>query len=104
MVVVVDELSEQRGQMPLVENDYVVKTLLAKGSDYPLRDRIRQGRPVGRANVCNSDGRKLGPEVIAVDVVTIMDQMLRLTGPCGGVDHLPPDPRCCGTGGDVELN
>lgn len=55
--------------MPAAENDNVVKTLLAKGSNCPLRNRIGRGHSVGRANVCDSDGRKLGPEVIAIEVV-----------------------------------
>jgi len=104
MVVVVHELREQGDQMPLVEDDDVVETFLAKGSDYPLCDWIRQRGSVGRTNICDADGRKLGPEVIAVDIVTIMDQVLWLTVPSGGFDHLPPDPRSRRAGGDVELN
>ncbi len=38
LVVVVHELGEQHGQMPLVENDDVVWALVAKGPNNPLRE------------------------------------------------------------------
>ena len=38
MVVVAEELSEQRQQMALVQDDDMVETLLAKGPYYALRD------------------------------------------------------------------
>jgi len=38
MVVVMHELREQGAQMLLVEDDDVVETLLAKGSDHPFGD------------------------------------------------------------------
>jgi len=38
MVVVVHELRDQGAQMPLVEHDDMVETLLAEGPNHPLRD------------------------------------------------------------------
>jgi hypothetical protein len=38
MVVVAEELSEQRQQMALVQDDDMVETLLTKGPHYALRD------------------------------------------------------------------
>jgi hypothetical protein len=55
VVVVAHELGEQREQMPLIQHDDGVKTLLAKGPHYPFRDRVRQRRPVGRSDICDPD-------------------------------------------------
>ena len=63
MVVVAEELSEQRQQMALVQDDDMVETLLAKGPHYPFRDRVRQRRPVGRFVVFDAKDGELGPEV-----------------------------------------
>src|SRR6266704_2700651 len=41
LVVIAHELGEQREQMLLTQHDDVVKTLLAKGPHYPLRNRVR---------------------------------------------------------------
>jgi hypothetical protein len=46
-VVVAHELREQGVQMTLVQNDDVVKALLAQGPNYPRRDRVRQRRLSG---------------------------------------------------------
>src|SRR6266571_9541467 len=103
-VVVAEELSEQRQQMALVQDDDVVETLLAKGPHYPFRDRVRQRRPVGRFVVFDANAGELAPEVSTVRVVPITDQVLRLTAPGGGFDHLPPDPGRRRARGDLALN
>src|SRR6266571_7126934 len=103
-VVVAEELSEQRQQMALVQDDDVVETLLAKGPHYPFRDRVRQRRPVGRFVVFDANAGELAPEVSTVRVVPITDQVLRLTPPGGGFDHLPPDPGRRRARGDLALN
>ena len=90
--------------MPLVQHDYVVKTLLAQGPNYPLRHRVRQWRPVGRFDVFDANTCELAPEVTTVSIVPIMDQVSRLPAPGGGFDHLPPDPGRRRAGGDVEMN
>jgi len=104
VVVVAHELGEQREQMPLIQHDDVIKTLSAKGLHYTFRDRVRQGRPVGRSDICDADFGELGGEVIAVDVVSVVDQLSGLAAPGSGFDHLPPDPRRCRAGGNAEMN
>src|SRR5712691_12582909 len=103
-VVVTEELGEQREQMALIQHDDVVKTLLAKGPHYPFRDRVRQRRPVGRFVVFDANGGELGPEVGAVYLVSITDQVSWLTAPGGGFDRLSPDPRRFRVGGYVDVN
>jgi len=66
MAVVAHELREQGDQMPIVHHDDVVRALLAKGSHYPLRDRIRQGCPVGGSDLSDAGAGELGPEVSTV--------------------------------------
>lgn len=88
VVVVTHELGEQRKQMPLIQHDDVVKTLLAKGPHYPFRDRIRQRRPIGRSDICDADASKLGGKVTAVDLVSVVDQVSRLTAPGSGFERL----------------
>src|SRR5450759_2325235 len=90
--------------MPLVEHDDVIETLLAKGPNYPFRDRIRQRRPIGRSDICNASADQLAPEVIAIHVVPVMDQVSRLAAPGGRFDHLSPDPCSSRAGGNVEVN
>ena len=64
--------------MPLVEHDDVIETLLAKGPNYPFGDRIRQRRPIGRSDLGDASTGELVPEVIAIHVVPVMDQVSRL--------------------------
>lgn len=100
-VEVAQELGEQGDQMPLVQHDDVVKALLAYGPNYPLRDRIRQRRPVGCLDVFDPMTSELAPEVTTVSTVPIMDQVSRLPAPGGDFDNLPPDPGRRRAGGDV---
>src|SRR5262249_30870189 len=93
-VVVTEELGEQREQMALIQHNDVVETFLAKGPHHPFRDRVHQGCPVGRADVCDSNVGELGGEVIAVDMVSVVDEVSRLTVKGSGFDHLSPDPGC----------
>ena len=44
-VVVLNELGEDCLEVPLVEDDQMVETLVPQGPNDPLRDRIRAGRP-----------------------------------------------------------
>jgi len=81
MVVVAHELREQGEQMPLVQHDDVVKTHLAYGPNYPFRDRIRQRRPTGRSDICDAGADQLAPEVIAIHVVPVINQVSRLSAP-----------------------
>jgi hypothetical protein len=64
--------------MPLVEHDDVIETLLAKGPSYPFGDRIRQRRPIGRSDLGDASTGELVPEVIAIHVVPVMNQVSRL--------------------------
>ncbi len=88
--------------MPLIQHNDVVKKLLAKGSHYSRRDRVRQRRPPGGSDTCTANASELGSKVIAVGVVSVVDQLSRLTAPASGLDHLPPDPSRFRARGEVE--
>lgn len=60
MVLAAHELGGQREQMALIQHDDVVNALLAKGPNYPFRDRVRQGCSVGRSVVCDTNVGELG--------------------------------------------
>ena len=46
---------------------------------------------------------ELGGEVGTVDAIAVVDQVLRVLAPGGGLDHLAPDPGGGRVGGHVEV-
>ncbi len=90
--------------MALVEDDDVVQALSPQGPRQSLRDRIGLRRPIRSPDPNHAKSGEPGVEVLAVDVVTVVDQVDRLSAPGSGIDQLLPDPGCGGTGGDVQVH
>ena len=54
LVVVADELGQDRQQVPLVEHNQVVKTLSAERPNHSLDDGVRTRRSNGRGDAINT--------------------------------------------------
>jgi len=92
-VVIGGELPEHADQMSLVEDDDVVQALSPQGPYHSLRDGVGLRRPVRSSDPNNTNRCKLGVEVLAVDIVAIVDQVHRLAVPGRRIDQLLPRAR-----------
>jgi hypothetical protein len=91
-VVVVDELSQHLEKVTLVDDDDVVKALLAWRPYQPLRYRVRVRRSHRSPDSSDADGFEFGLEVVTVSRVAVVNQMAWLSSPLGSVNELLPDP------------
>ena len=72
LVVVGDELGEDRPEVLLVEDDQVVEALAAERPDHPFRDSIRFRRPNRGADGVDADASGALAEVAAIDRIAIV--------------------------------
>ena len=75
LVVVADELLENRSQMPLVEHDQMVEALPTQCPDHSLRDSVRLGRVDWGGDSVDADALGPSTEVAAVEGIAIPQQM-----------------------------
>src|SRR5207248_6396625 len=103
-VVVLDELSEDRPEMLLVEDDEMIQTLSAERPDESFDDRIRARTRYGCGDSIDTDPSGPLAEVAPVHRIVIMEQVARLVTPGRRLDHLAPDPGRGRVGGDVHVH
>ena len=77
VVVVGRELGQESVQVPLVEHNDVVQSLLPKGPAKPLRHRICPRRSDRCPHAGEADPGQLALELLAVDRIAVMDEVPR---------------------------
>jgi hypothetical protein len=103
-VVIGGKLPEYPEQMALVEDDDVVQAFSADGAHQSLRDRVGLRRPIRRPDPNYAQLGEPIIEVLAVDVVSVVNQVDRLAIPGSCMDQLLPDPCRSGTGRHVQMD
>ena len=104
LVVVADELGQGRQQVPLVQDDDVVKTLSAERPNHFLDDRVRTRRSNGRGDAINTDPLGTLAKVAPVDGISIPQQMAWLASPGCRLDDLSPHPSGRRAGGHIDMH
>src|SRR5476651_1196023 len=95
-VIITEIRGEEPSQMPLAEDDHVIQTLAANGSDQALRVWILPGARWARQHLANAHPGDAAPERAPVDGVAIPQQPSRRRVVRKGVNHLLRRPGCRG--------
>ena len=103
-LVVLDELSEHRPEVPFVEDDHVVEALIPERPHDPLGDRVRAGSPHRAEQRIDARASGPWPEVAAIDGIPVAQWIEGLPAPSRGLDELPPDPGGGGVGCRVQVH
>jgi hypothetical protein len=102
--VVVDVANEHAVQSGRVHHDDVIQALAADRADHPLHEGFCQGARGAVRMSRNPHALDAPHELVAVDTVTITEQVGRSRIIRERLDKLPCGPRCRGMVGDVEVD
>src|SRR5262245_15915120 len=89
--------------MSLVQDEDMIQALSADGTDHPLDKRILPGRARGDADLANPHLLDSPRKLLAVDAVSVTEQILRSRTVRGRFDELPSGPDCRGMFRDVQV-
>src|ERR1035437_3043620 len=104
MVVITDELPEDRAQALLVDDDQVVEALGPEGSPHPLADGVRPRASERCSHSGAAHPGETGIDVAPVDGIAIVDEMSGLPTPGRRLQELAPDPGGGRARGDPDLH
>ena len=90
--------------MGLVEDEEMIQALPADGADHPLHERVLPGCAWGGEDLADPHALDVPHELLAVDTVTITEQVSRSGIIRERLDELPGGPGCRVMVGDVEVN
>ena len=103
-VVVAAVAAEEPAEMGLVEDEEMIQALPADGADHPLHERVLPGCAWGGEDLADPQALDVPHELLAVDTVTITEQVSRSGIIRERLDELPGGPGCRGMVGDVEVD
>jgi hypothetical protein len=103
-VIVGDVSSKHATQMPLAQNDDVIQTLAAQGSDQSLRERILPGARRRRNDFGYAHARDTALEHVSIDGIAIAQQPSRCGVVRKGVHDLLRRPYGSGMFGDRHVD
>ncbi len=103
-VIVVDVLSQDSPEVPLVEDDHVVETLAANATHHPFDVRILPWRARRRPNLVDAESRDAPAEVRSIDSISVSQHEARSTLPGKGIDDLLRGPLCRRVVCDIEVS
>jgi Acyl-CoA dehydrogenase, C-terminal domain len=102
-VVVGDVRAQEPPEMRFVQNEEVVEALATDGPDEWLHKRILPGCPGGSEDLVHPHPLDSSRELLAVDAVSITEQILRDHIVRKRLDKLPRRPDCRGMIRDVDV-
>ncbi len=103
-VIVVDVLSQDSPEVPLVEDDHVVETLAANATNHPFDVRILPWRARRRPNLVDAESRDAPAELRSIDSISVSQHEARSTLPGKGIDDLLRGPLCRRVVCDIEVS
>ena len=102
--VVVGEIrAQEAAEMGLAQNDDVIEALAADGADDAFDERVLPGRPRGDEHLANPHAGDAPGEGLAVDGISIAEQISRSGLVREGLDDLAGRPDGRGVVRDVEV-
>src|SRR4029077_12761459 len=102
--VVVGEIrAQEAAEMGVVQHDDVIEALAADGADDPFGERVLPGCPRGNDHLANPHVGDGPGEALAVDGITISEQISRRGLVREGLNDLAGGPDCGGMIRDVAM-